>query len=296
MALKSVFSAMKKEGYVAKELDMYLLSLNNKGNDRAIDVNAPSQATNCMRANYYARMQYEKDGNSIDARTRRIFDNGTGVHDRLQAYLKDQGMLILDEVPLRNDELNIQGHTDGFLQLTPNEIGILEIKSINTNQFSQLKDAKEDHKIQALVYLYCAEERRKYLQDTYKTTGEFESSEAERIKYFKSLYTHLTDGNKYTREEKLQHKVEEHLKADDILYTTRRPVDKVIVVYEDKNDQNIKEFCVKRDEEKLNWVIDRYKFLNGSIASKTIPDREGKGKSAPPCRWCNYRDSQCYII
>ena len=45
------------------------------------------------------------------------------------------------------------------------EVAILEIKSINDNQFSQLRDAKEEHKRQGLIYLYCAEERRKYLPD-----------------------------------------------------------------------------------------------------------------------------------
>ena len=46
MALKSVFNAMKREGYIIKDLDLYLLSLNEEDNDRAIDVNAPSQSGN----------------------------------------------------------------------------------------------------------------------------------------------------------------------------------------------------------------------------------------------------------
>ena len=289
MALKAVFNSMKREGYIVKDLDQFLLKMNGEENDRAIDVNAPSQATACLRANYYARTGHEKDVYAIDARTRRIFDNGSGVHERLQNYLLKQGMLLIDEVPLRNDEYNIQGHTDGFLQLTPNEIGILEIKSMNTNAFSKLKDAVEDHKVQALVYLFCAEERRKYLQATYPVEADFIESEAERIAYFESLYQHIKGGSKYTREEKIAKKVSDHLKTDEILYRTVRPINKVVVLYEDKNDQNLKEFVVKRDEEMLKWVLDRYAYLNECVAKKRLPDREGTGKTTAPCRWCDFK-------
>ena len=71
-----MFQAMKKEGYVTAPLDRFLFEQANKPNDRAVNVNAPSQAGKCNRANYYMRMQYENDG-SIDPRTQRIFDNGT---------------------------------------------------------------------------------------------------------------------------------------------------------------------------------------------------------------------------
>ena len=154
MALKAVFSAMKREGYIVKDLDLYLLGLSATDEDRAIDVNAPSQAGVCMRARYYARTGAPRDGASIDARTRRIFDNGTKTHERLQEYLLKQGMLLMDEVPVHNYEYNIQGHTDGVLKLSASERGILEIKSINSNGFSSLKGAKEDHRKQGLVYIF----------------------------------------------------------------------------------------------------------------------------------------------
>ena len=96
MALKSVFNAMKREGYVIKDLDLYLLSLNGEDNDRAIDVNAPSQIGGCLRSRYYSRTRASRDTNAVDARTRRIFDNGTKTHERLQQYLEEQGMLLME--------------------------------------------------------------------------------------------------------------------------------------------------------------------------------------------------------
>lgn len=310
MALKSVFNAMKHEGYIIKPLDMYLLSLNSKDNDRAKNVNSPSQASVCNRANFYARMGYQNDG-SIEPRARRIFDNGTKTHERLQEYLLAQGILISDEVPCINEEYNIQGHTDGFLNLgrkteetviVPkgvlkaklniakySEVGILEIKSINSNGFSQLKDAKQEHKQQAMIYLFCAETRRKYLQETYKTTQEFLDSEEERAEEFRARYQHLQDGNKYTREEKIQFQVDLCLGADMILYNTSKPMTKVVFLYENKDNQDLKEYCVTMDEDILNATLYKYERLNMACETNEIPPREGTSKSCPTCRWCNYK-------
>lgn len=295
MALKSIFNTLKREGYIVKDLDQYLLSLNGEVNDRAINVNAPSQAGNCMRANYYARMGYEQDSNAIDPRTRRIFDNGTGVHERLQEYMKKQGMLVLDEVPLRCDVFNIQGHTDGLLKISKNELGILEIKSINTNSFSKLTGPKPEHKLQGHVYMYCAEERRKFLRATYPTQKEFEDSLEERLAYYKSLYPHLKDGNKYTREQKLAKKVEEHKRTDEILYSLSLPISKVIFLYEDKNTQDLKEFCVTREQEVIDGLLEYYQAINYHIENKILPEREGTSKSCSVCRWCQYKTS-CFVV
>lgn len=295
MALKDIFNSMKKEGYITSPLDIYLFEQANKPNDRAVNVNAPSQAGRCNRANYYMRMQYESDG-TIDPRTQRIFDNGTYTHERLQSYLIDMELLHMDEVPLINDEYNIQGHTDGFLNLK-DEVAILEIKSINDNQFSQLKDAKEEHKKQGLVYLYCAEERRLFLHRTYKTPKEFNDSWETRYRYFDFHYQHMKGGSKYTREQKIENEVMLNMLADNILFYTNKPITKVIFLYENKNNQELKEFVVERNmttEPILQQVLYDYEYLNVCCRDKMIPPREGTGKSCNMCRWCSYKN-ECYI-
>lgn len=297
MALKDMFSAMRKEGLVTAPLDRYLFNQANKPNDRAVNVNAPSQAGRCNRANYYMRMQYESDG-GIDPRTQRIFDNGTYTHERLQSYLIDMDLLLMDEVPILNKYYNIQGHTDGFLNLPFDEVGILEIKSINDNQFNQLKDAKEEHKCQGLVYLFCAEERREFLQEMYKTPEEFNASYEERYKYFESRYQHMQGGRKYTREEKIQNEVMLNMLSDNILYYTKKPITKVVFLYENKNNQELKEFVVERNattEHILNEVLSDYEYLNKCCANHQLPDREGTSKSCNVCRWCNYK-SECWVV
>lgn len=291
MSLSNLFNSMKQEGYIIRPLDFYLEKQANADNDRAVDVNAPSQAGQCMRHNYYMRKIYQSDG-SIEPRTQRIFDNGTYTHERLQTYLLDMNLLICDEVPLLNEDYNIQGHTDGFLDIADDEIAILEIKSINDNQFSKLKDAKEEHKKQGLVYLFCAEERRLHLRETYKTLDDFYNSEEERAEYYRSKYQHMKGGRKFSREEKIEHEVDLNLICDDILYRTEKPVSKVVFLYENKNNQELKEYVVERNtvtEHILTGVLNEYTALNEYCEEDEVPPREGTSKSCQTCHWCDFK-------
>lgn len=291
MSLNNLFQSVKQEGYIIKPLDFFLEKQANADNDRAVDVNAPSQAGQCMRHNYYMRKQYDSDGD-IGARTQRIFDNGIYTHERIQNYLLEMNLLICDEVPLLNEEYNIQGHTDGFLDLSEDEVAILEIKSINDNQFNQLKDAKEEHKKQGLIYLYCAEERRQQLRNKYKTLEEFYASQEERAEYYRSKYQHMKGGRKFTREQKIQHEVDLNLICDDILFRTEKPITKVIFLYENKNTQDMKEYCVERStvtEHILTGVLNEYQALNEYCEEDELPPREGTSKSCQTCRWCSYK-------
>lgn len=291
MSLNNLFQSVKQEGYIIKPLNFFLEKQANADNDRAVDVNAPSQAGQCMRHNYYMRKQYDSDGD-IGARTQRIFDNGTYTHERIQNYLLEMNLLICDEVPLLNEEYNIQGHTDGFLDLPEDEVAILEIKSINDNQFNQLKDAKEEHKKQGLIYLYCAEERRQQLRNKYKTLEEFYASQEERAEYYRSKHQHMKGGRKFTREQKIQHEVDLNLISDDILFRTEKPITKVIFLYENKNTQDMKEYCVERStvtEHILTGVLNEYQALNEYCEEDELPPREGTSKSCQTCRWCSYK-------
>ena len=292
MALKSVFNAMKREGYVIKDLDLYLLSLNGEDNDRAIDVNAPSQLGGCLRSRYYSRTQASRDTNAVDARTRRIFDNGTKTHERLQQYLEEQGMLLMDEVPVYNATYNIQGHTDGILALGAVEKGVLEIKSINSNGFSNLKTVKEEHRKQGLTYVYCLEQRRLELHEIYSSLSDFVKDKKNRYKKYASLYQHLKDGRRHTREEKIKFQCDLHDKMDSILMETRVPITKAIFLYENKDSQELKEFCVSTREaasqEVLKEILNECSYINDCIKNGIVPPRCSNSKTSSPCRFCPF--------
>jgi len=278
-----------KQGGLIKQLDQWLITSYVDDPDRRHDVNSPSQATTCLRALYYARIGEKKD--VLDPRARRIFDNGSWMHYRIQKYLEQMGVLLIKEAPIFNLEYNIQGHTDGILKYFPSELAVLELKSINSRGFSELKQVKPEHVIQGSVYLFCLEEHRKTLKK-YKTPRQFKLSQKKREKMYTKLYNHLKDdpweGGK-TREEKVIKKVSEHLALDDLLYNTNKPITKVVFLYENKDTQELKEFVVKMDKELLQQTLDRFILNNKYSETKECPPRECKIKN----KFCSY-SSICF--
>lgn len=299
MGLKTIMSTLKRDGYIVKRLDQYLLSMNDRDGDRRWDINSPSSAGKCPRAVVYSRLNYESDSNSVDARTRRIFDNGTGVHERLQKYMLESGILAMDEVPVFDDELEIQGHTDGLLNLSKQELGVLEIKSINSNSFSKLIDAKEEHKLQAITYMYCLENRRAFLKGKYATEEKLERflKSKKYRRFIQNHYEHITDGAKFTAEEKFQFKLDCHRQADRIMWKAEKPINKMVFLYENKDNQELKEFTVEFDQEMMKTLIEKYEFINDCVYTKEVPPRpaECKSKTSSLCRWCNYQ-TECWIV
>ncbi len=99
----------------------------------------------------------EGDGSgSFDSRVLRIFDNGHDVHRRLQNYLTAIGMLSQPEIPVESREYEIRGQADGLIKIN-DSVGILEIKSMNANQFYSAFEPKSDHLIQVNIYMFCLE-------------------------------------------------------------------------------------------------------------------------------------------
>jgi hypothetical protein len=175
------------------------------------------------------------------------------------------------------------------MKVTENEVGILEVKSINDNGFSALKDAKDEHKAQAMIYLFCAEERRLHLRKKYINGGAFSLSTTTRSKYYADRYKHFVGGSKFTKEQKVEMQVRLGLKADTILFNTSEPITKVIFLYENKNDQQLKEFIVERDDKILNTVLEQYIYINDCINEEVLPDRICPNKSCSSARFCNYK-------
>lgn len=299
MALKDIVKLGMSKSYIIKPMDDYLMTLNARDEDRRWDINSPSSAGRCPRGIVYSRLGKESDANAVQPRVRRIFDNGTGVHERLQKYMLDCGILLMDEVPVWNDNLEIQGHTDGLLDLKKGEGGILEIKSINSQSFTKLIDAKDEHKLQAQVYLYCLEKRRKYLKKRFKTLKALERYLNSKIytNFVIKHYSHLKGGSHYSTNEKLNFKIECHRKADRILYGFKKPLTKMVFLYENKDTQELKEFTVKYNQDRVDWLTEQYEFINECVETKTIPDRpeEATSKSCSYCRWCSYK-LECWVV
>jgi hypothetical protein len=113
----------------------------------------PSSLHKSPRELYYNYL--EGDNNQeFDSRLYRIFDNGHDVHARIQRYLKDIGILKKAEISVENAEYEIKGHADGIIEIEGAE-GVLEIKSMNANQFYSCYEPKPEHLTQISAYMFC---------------------------------------------------------------------------------------------------------------------------------------------
>ena len=136
---------------IIEAIDNYLK--NRPKDDRLKHCFHPSSLHRSPRELYYHYL--EGDNNQEFApRILRIFDNGHAVHARIQGYLKDIGILKQAEISVENAEYEIKGHADGIIEIDGVE-GVLEIKSMNANQFYSCYEPKPEHLTQINVYMFC---------------------------------------------------------------------------------------------------------------------------------------------
>lgn len=347
MALKDFLKSINSDTYIIGRLDEYLLRKSHeKDDDRRWDINSPSMLGVCKRALYQSRLGMDRDLDS-NARVQRIFDNGTKVHERLEGYMLDAKIAIANEIPVINDEYQIMGHADLLISLFDNqtldieydesarkilkvntkrlsEIAVGEIKSINDRNFTGLKEADPKHKKQASSYMFCLEQRRQVLHSKCKNLKELMEYLDSKVynDYLENKYGYLTDGAKYTAEEKINHKITHFKIIDVLLFLLDSPITKMIFLYENKNDQNYKEFVVefnKKDDKEMreymtiiNNAVRSYRIayrqeiykLRGKSLSpeakrklqlKYAPPKEGTSKSHEKCRWCQFKTS-CFTL
>lgn len=186
-----------------QQLDEYLCSL--PPDDRARNCFHPSQLH--KSANALFKQYFEGDSFFCPPRLKRVFANGHGVHDRLQTWLANAGILLEAEVPVRDEDYEIVGHCDGRIVLA-GVSAVLEIKSINDAGFKALTYPKSEHVGQVNVYMHCLG---------------------------------------------LEHGV---------------------LLYENKNDQELKEFFVKKDDAVLRPILEKIRFVQNLIKTKTLPPPE----------------------
>jgi len=134
-----------------KMIDDYLQ--NRPKDERAKNCFHPSSLHKSARELYHHYLNGDNN-QKFESRILRIFDNGHYVHDRLQSYLSDIGILKQTEVPVENEEYEIKGHADGIIEINGIK-GVLEIKSMNANQFFSSYEPKPEHLIQVNVYMFC---------------------------------------------------------------------------------------------------------------------------------------------
>jgi CRISPR/Cas system-associated exonuclease Cas4 (RecB family) len=204
--------------------------------------------------------------------TRRVFDNGHSVHERLQGYLQgiskipelgvvlkgtwkcrscgkyhgdnSTGPIVEPEVcecscksfkykewRLRHKELRITGKTDGILQFAFDKSHVLlEIKSINTFSFQNLRGVLDEHKVQINLYMWLS------------------------------------------------------------------GIHRALFIYEDKNNQRIQEYSVDFDSNVIAPIIKQLEEVNALLDKGLLPDvlpnknaQKAKDRNKV-CKQCVFRD------
>lgn len=283
-AKDGIISLLKTESPVISAIDSYLMTI-TEDIDRKHGWNSPSGVGGCPRANYFIRMKYPRDIQYQNPRSTRIFNNGDDVHERLQRYLLKSGLLRIKEAPVYNKEYRILGHTDGLMVIN-NTIVMLEIKSINDTYFNSLIEPIEHHRKQVTVYMYCMEKLRQRL-----LLGESTDSIINEYKDIVSSF--LMSDKKHTREEKIERAVAEITAAVNLInqYKENR-IESAIVLYENKNRQDLKEYAVAWDADLIKEILDSYVYLNKCVVEKKCPPTPS---DKFPCRFCDYK-SRCKQI
>jgi hypothetical protein len=295
MSLKKLFGVLKQDGYLIPAIDSYLLTHNAESSeDRGHDYVSPSSIHNCLRSQLYRILGYPTDGKN-EPRTQRIFDNGTDMHVRNQKYLTGAGILIFDEAPIFNAEYKVAGHTDGLLQLNELTLAILELKSINSDGFRGLHAEKPEHNMQAQAYMLFTELLRLELNRCKTKLAFIKLKKKKLAEYRAFMEGFVHDGRRFTKEEKMRHSLECYEKLMNILYKCQKKIDTMIFLYENKDNQDQKEYIVKWNDEVVESIKNTCKEIDKYRKRKKVPSRpkEVTGKSCQVCRYCKYK-VECY--
>jgi CRISPR/Cas system-associated exonuclease Cas4 (RecB family) len=136
-----------------KSIDSYLLE-RNAPVFKKLNGFHPSYNQVCPRW-WYLMFKGVEVTPKTDARLYRIFDNGHLMHERICGYLKEMGILVDREIPVKLDTpVPIVGTADGIIDWDGYKL--IELKSISPEGFQFRKyynKPKPEHNAQAQVYL-----------------------------------------------------------------------------------------------------------------------------------------------
>lgn len=179
-SLKTFLDTKKVETRLIGPIERHLLS-RPKDTSRRTDVLHPSELVKndfCARASYFKIIGKGVEEDRPGLRLQSIFDEGHSIHDKWQAWIKEMGnlwglwecrscqnlwyatspdhcsecsstILKYREVPLVDADLNIAGHSDGWVKGLGDDF-LIEIKSVGAGtirmeQPSLLRDGADLH-------------------------------------------------------------------------------------------------------------------------------------------------------
>ena len=113
----------------------------------------PSSLGNPCDRFLYLHYQGLLPGQEISSKLRRIFDHGNSTQSRYENYFNQLEFFVSREIPAVIDGPPIHGRADILLKIPEYGDYIVEVKTINDRGFGELRNAKEEHRIQLQIYL-----------------------------------------------------------------------------------------------------------------------------------------------
>jgi CRISPR/Cas system-associated exonuclease Cas4 (RecB family) len=225
----------------------------------------PSSAGKCSRAIVYQMMGYEQE--ELDPRILLIMANGDMFHYRMESLFKDTGLLIAPELAFEKPEWRISGRSDAVIRnFLPHEPSNNIIKLYQP--VYQLDEKGKPVRDERNKKIKIGEELIYEGPDNDVMIVELKSISAkgfENLERFPRVY---------------------HFKQLQLyLYLTGIKVG--MLLYENKNTQELKEIYIPYNEEIAKEVVDQIILVNKCIDEGTLPPKEYEQNDFE-CRYCPY--------
>jgi CRISPR/Cas system-associated exonuclease Cas4 (RecB family) len=161
-------------------VERHLLEQNIKNNEERDSLHLhPSEICKrdwCPRSSWYKIKGYPSPAESFTLQRLNIFAEGHLIHQKWQNWLKDAGVLVQAEVPIKDEDHHIIGHADGVIS-DKHGNAVIEIKSIGLGTirmenyglfapygrkeitadelWNSIKEPFPSHIRQTQLYMYC---------------------------------------------------------------------------------------------------------------------------------------------
>ena len=141
--------------WLLKALDTHLTGTQRPNR---VGVFYPSVLGSSCDAHLFLAYQGLLPDETLAAVTRRIFDVGGSLEDRMDKYFSKMGILLEREKSIKFDSPPISGRCDFILSHEEEGRIVLELKSANNKTFTNLRlEPKPEHSVQLQIYLNLLE-------------------------------------------------------------------------------------------------------------------------------------------
>lgn len=275
--LERFLAAKKTRSRLLGDIERYLQKL-PKG-DRSTTVLHPSEMIKqdfCLRGSYFLLKGYPKVSANPGLKLQGIFDTGHQTHAKWQAWFQGMGVLHGNfkclvcnnltwgtspeacghcgrpdrleyaEVTLKDDNLRIAGHTDGWVKGIGNDT-LIEIKTIGPGT------------LRSDMNLFMSAD------------GDFMKAWSSLTRPFRD---HILQGQVYLE---LMNRMG-HVGEDG------QPINEIVFLYELKADNSFKEFSIKRDYELVQHIFEKAQKVVNAVEADIAPKcNNNLGGTCPQC-------------